>query len=253
MIDVPKLVSPEQAEAIVPGFFKGRGSNAHQLTVGCVTYSPDLPIDWRVLSPFGGVEAAVVIDPKTGQPSFDRPVVWEAPNVNIVVWGRRKEDGMPMIGVIHQPRPHADDPRDPASQETVVFGQTPMGFLEKLLGEKPEDAARREAGEEAGAGSAIIRAYQPSCPWHNPNPTFVRSWSDLYFVEVDLEQIEALKEDHSEPIYKLEYIPLPELLRRLREGEYEGALYRGCTSNSVWLIWLVCHIDIVHPYFLYIP
>ena len=137
MIDVPKLVSPEQAEAIVPGFFKGRGSNAHQLTVGCVTYSPDLPIDWRVLSPFGGVEAAVVIDPKTGQPSFDRPVVWEAPNVNIVVWGRRKEDGMPMIGVIHQPRPHADDPRDPASQETVVFGQTPMGFLEKLLGEKP--------------------------------------------------------------------------------------------------------------------
>ena len=55
--------------------------------------------------------------------------------MNLVVWGRRKEDGMPMIGVINQPRPHADDPRDPNSQESVVFGQTPMGFLEKLLGE----------------------------------------------------------------------------------------------------------------------
>jgi len=241
----PKTVSNSEAEKLRPGFFAGRGSNVNQLTVDGKPVPPE--VDWEVKSPFQTIKPLVVCD-KNGMPQFDRPGVWEAPNVNLVVWGRRKEDGMPMIGVINQPRPYADDPRDPNSQESVVFDQTPMGFLEKLLGETLEETARREAGEEAGANSAILKVYQPLNPWHNPSPSFVCSWSDLYFVEVDLEKIEELKQDKSEPIYKLEYIPLPELLRRIASGEKDGALYRGCTSNSVWLIWLAWHPSFLKNY-----
>lgn len=106
--------------------------------------------EWSVRSPFGSVHTAVVLD-AAGKPVFDRPTYREAPNVNLVVWGRTHA-GEVRIAVIRQPRPHADDPARPGEQNSqIVFGQTPMGFAEKLLGESIEETAARETEEETGA------------------------------------------------------------------------------------------------------
>lgn len=206
----------------------------------------DQPVegDWRVESPFGSVHTAVVVD-KAGQPVFDRPAYREAPNVNIIAWGRT-QNGEVRLAVIRQPRPHADDPEQPNTNghPPVVMGQVPMGFIERLIGESPAAAARRETDEETGA-SAVLSVSQPKYPWHNPNPTFVPTWSDLYFVEVNLRQVEALKSDRNEPIYSAEYVPVAELLRRIREGKDEhNAVYRMCTANSLWMIFFATYPEL---------
>lgn len=199
--------------------------------------------EWEVRSRHGGIKTAVVMHPD-GTPNFDRPIVYEAPATNVVAWGwRRRWLRKPeaCVAVIRQPRPHADDPENQWTDghTPIVFGQLPMGFREKLLGGKFEtaaDGAVREVGEETGA-TAVIRVVTPKCPWHNPNPTFVGSWTDILFVEVDLDKVEKLKADRNEPIYSAEYVPVRELLRRIREGkDDEGAVYRMCTANSLWFI-----------------
>lgn len=197
--------------------------------------------EWEVVSTYGAVQTAVVMD-KNDAPVFDRPAYVEAPNVNIVAWGR-DEAGTVRIGIIRQPRPHADDPEQPDEDyhTPVVFGQIPMGFLEKILGETAEDAAKREAGEETGA-SVVISVTKPEYPWHNPNPTFVRTWSDLAFVEVDLKKIRKHESTRNEPIYSAEYITVPELLRRIRYGKDDaGAVYRMCTANSILMIFFATY------------
>lgn len=199
--------------------------------------------EWEINSRFGDIKTAVVMKPD-GTPGFDKPVVYEAPATNVVAWGRGK-DGV-RVGVIRQPRPHADDPRNQWQNDhaPIVIGQLPMGYLDTLAGgkfETPEEGAVREVGEETGA-TAVISIERPNCPWHNPNPTFVASWTDLLFVEVDLDKVEALKADHNEPIYSAEYISVPELLRRIRQGQDEkGAYYRMATANSLWFIFFACY------------
>ncbi|MEK7612694.1 MAG: NUDIX domain-containing protein [Patescibacteria group bacterium] len=196
---------------------------------------------------FGSIKTAVVMN-ADGTPSFDKPIVYEAPATNIVAWGIGK-DGKARIGVIRQPRPHADDPLNQwkDGHAPVVIGQLPMGYLDKLAGgkfETPEAGAVREVGEETGA-TAVLNVERPKCPWHNPNPTFVGSWTDLLFVKVDLDKVEALKADHSEPIYSAEYIPVPELLRRIREGrDAESAYYRMATANSLWFVFFATHPEL---------
>ncbi len=190
---------------------------------------------WRVSSPFGEVEPVVVCH-TDGTPNFDRPSYAEAPHVNVVPWGVDNA-GVVKIGVIRQPRPHADDPvPGNGNGNEVVVGQTPMGFLERFTGESLEVAAVRETGEETGART-VLNIVQPNYPFHNPNPTFVRTWADLYFVQVDLDRIEVLRPDRHEPIYSAEYITATDLLKRIRDGtDEEGAVYRGCTSLSIWMI-----------------
>lgn len=191
---------------------------------------------WKVVSDFGSIESVVVVD-KDGAPVFDRPVYRESPNVNLVVYGRTGSGNI-KIAVIRQPRPHADQPDKPGvdGHEPVVFGQVAMGFAEKILGEDPEATARRETAEETGA-SVVLSVTKPKVPWHNPNPTFVSTWSDLLFVEVDLNKVEKLRSTRNEPIFSAEFIDPSELISRVAAGEDDaGALYRMCTSNSVWLI-----------------
>jgi len=193
--------------------------------------------DWEIRSPFGSVETAVVVD-QNDVPVFDRPIYREAPNVNLVVWGKTKQ-GEVKLAIVHQPRPHADNPEMADvkfGHLPVVFGQVPMGFLEKILGERVEDAAAREAWEEAGA-RLVISYTRPKYPWHNPNPTFVGTWSDLLFLEVDLEYIDEFKSTRNEPIYNFDYVTPKEVIRRVREGMDEvGSVYRMCTANSILFI-----------------
>ena len=206
--------------------------------------------EWQVCSPFGSIGTAVVLH-DDGTPNFDRPVYREAPHVNCVVWGRGK-DGVARFAVIRQPRPHADNPEKSGNEHgPVVFGQTPMGFLDKIIGkdlvpklECVEQAATREASEETGI-QVVLNIERPQYPWHNPNPTFVATWAELVFVEVDLEKIGKLKFDRNEPIFSAEYITAEDLRRRIAMGKDEGgAVYRGCTSNSVWMIFFSTHPDL---------
>jgi len=207
-------------------------------------------IDWEASSPFGSVGSAIVFDSE-GKPLFDRPYYAEAPNVNCVVWGKDK-NGVAKFAVISQPRPHADDPEKPGdNHKPVVFGQIVMGFLEKLVGqdllekyENTHDGAIRETAEESGA-QVILDIEHPAYPWHNPNPTFVKTWSDLLFIEADLKQIAELKKDRNEPIFKAEYITAEELRQRIADGKDEdGAVYRDCTSLSTWFIFFCCHPEL---------
>ena len=207
--------------------------------------------EWEVGSRHGSIKTAVVVNPD-GSANFDRPIVYEAPATNVVAWGWKKRlfwKDEAHVAVIRQPRPHADDPTNPShdGHAPIVMGQLPMGFREKLLGGKFESAEKgaiREVGEETGA-TAVLRVDKPRCPWHNPNPTFVGSWTDLLFVEVDLAKVERLKADRSEPIYTAEYIPIRELLRRIREGKDDhGAYYRMCTANSLWLIFFATYPEL---------
>lgn len=209
------------------------------LTVNGVALPPETV--WKAESKFGSIENRVVVDPD-GKPVFDRPEYREAPNVNLVAYGWDEKAGKIRIAVIRQPRPHADYPENDEGSPLVVFGQTPMGFIGKIFGEEipqGEDgrtAAGRQAQEETGA-RVILHVTQPRLPYHNPNPTFVPTWSELYFVEVDLAQISKLRSQRSEPIFSAEFIDSAELFARIRDGmDTHGALYRMCTSNSVWMI-----------------
>lgn len=209
--------------------------------------------DWEVRSPYGSTSAAVVIGPD-GKPSFDRANYEESPNINAIVWGMN-ENNAPRFAVIRQPRPHSDLPepenRGKSGHEPVVFGQIVMGFLEKIVGkdiiaqyESVHQGAAREASEEGGV-SAVLDIEYPMCPWHNPNPTFVKTWSDLIFLKVDLSAIQKLKADRNEPIFSAEYITAQELRRRVAAGKDEaGALYRMCTANSAWFIFFCCHPEL---------
>lgn len=204
--------------------------------------------DFRIHSPLGSVESAVVVD-SSGKPVYDRPAYREAPNVNIIAYGYNK-DGKVRMAIICQPRPHADDPEQPGNgHPPVVFGQIPMGFLErKVLGEdstpqqeRGEDGAKRELEEETGT-KVVKRLWRPAYPHMFPNPTFCATWSEVFFAEVDLERIEQLKEDRSEPIFSAEYISVPELLRRIRDGkDAKGAVYRmGISLADLMLFFATC-------------
>ena len=58
-------------------------------------------------------------------------------------------------------------------------------------------------------------------------------------------KIEKLKHDRNEPIFSAEYITVAELRRRIADGKDEvGAVYRGCTSNSVWFIFFCTHPEL---------
>lgn len=203
--------------------------------------------DYRVESRFGSVESAVVIGPD-GKLAFDRPLYREAANVNIVAYGL-DANGKIRIAIIRQPRPHADDPEQPGNEHPpVVFGQIPAGFLERVIGkdsverlETVEVGATRETSEETGA-TAVVRITRPAYPFVFPAPTFCATWSDLLFVEVDLERIEALKPDRTEPIFSAEYLLVPELLRRIREGKDEtGAVYRAGVYLGDLMVFFATH------------
>ena len=238
------LVLPSEAKQANPDFFEGRPQNwVLRIKKEDGAIEEYEGVDWEAVSPFGAVRSAVVTD-NEGKPVFDRPRYEEKPNVNVVAWGRDIKTGQIRLALISQPRPHSDDPINPDNTEQLVFAQIPMGSKDGLFGkdqieayESTKDAAIRETGEETGA-SVICDISQPEFPFHNPNPTFVGTWSDLVFVEVDLDQIEKLKFDRKEPIFKAEYVPLKEVWKEIRAGKTDRGITRMCTSNSALLIYL---------------
>lgn len=192
------------------------------------------PSSHRFDSRFGFAEQRVQLDAE-GKLAFDRVVYGEAPNINAVVWGRR--DGQIYIGRTVQSRPFADhhdgEPADPA----ITFVQPcVMGFnLERVAG---TEAALREASEEAGTGNAVLSIKQMR--FHNPNPTFCATWSELFEIEVDLDKIEEAS-DRSELIYRAEFVPLSQAIDDIARGWEDGVSYRSATANDTLFVWLAKH------------
>lgn len=192
---------------------------------------------------YGWFKSAVAVG-KDGQPIYERPEAGEAKNVNIVAYGRDPKTDELKIAIISQARPHADNVFEPDSKENMVFAQIPMGFLDKVIGkdqlkrfESVEEGAAREVTEETG--STVVKSIVlPNYPQHYPNPTFISTTSNVVFVEVDLEQVDKMKMDRNEPIFRAEYVPLEEVLEDIRLGKTERGYARMATSNSALLIFL---------------
>ncbi len=238
--EMSNTIRPSEAKKRQKDFFKERAkeNSAWTLRVESQGQTQEfIGVNWQASSRFGKVENRVVVD-SDGRPLFDRPAYWEAPNVNIVAWGRDQKEEV-RIAILQEERPHADHPEASESTTPLTFSQVPMGFLEKLIGkdqmETGQEGAAREVEEETG--SAIRSWSRPNYPRHNPSPSFVSSWSEIYFVEVDLEKIERLKQDKTEAIFKAEYVSIPSLLAKIKEGQSkDGAVFRAATSLSVLMI-----------------
>jgi hypothetical protein len=237
------LILPSEAQGRDPKFFAERPSDVNwTLRVrhldGHVVEMPH-GTDWEVTSRFGAVRSAVITHPD-GSPAFDRPRYDEAPNVNIVAYGK-DHHGKIHVAMISQARPHADNVFEPDSTEDMRFAQIPMGFLDKVVGkdqlESVASGATRETAEETGAVAVKSIAY-PEYPQHYPNPTMIGTTSNLAFVEVDLNKIGELKVDRDEGIFQADYIPLDQLLRDIKAGRNEHGYTRMATTNSALLIFL---------------
>ena len=220
----------EEAERRVPGFFAARGENSWQVDV-----------DNRLISSRFGVAEVRVQTKPDGTPDFDRVVYGEAPNINAVVYGFGP-NRVCKVAVVNQARPFADLPTGEPAEVPIVFGQPcVMGFRHNLGGlnlskafEAAYQSAAREAAEEAGVKGVLHIA---QLGYHNPNPTFVSTWSELFEIEVNLDTLTG-ETDRAELIYKAEYLPLKEVLRRIAQGEHNGVNYRSATANNALFVWL---------------
>lgn len=248
-------ISVTEAKKRNPNFFKDRPDDVNwTLTVIDNDGKEHVFIgaDWEAKSRFGSVKNVVVVD-QDGMPAFDRPQDCEAPNVNMIVWGRER-NGEVKVAYLTEARPHANDPEDPDSTETLVFGQIPMGFVDRLFSdvdiakyETMLKGAVREAGEETGA-SLIVNQTFPRYPHLFPSPSFTGTASRLYFLEVDLSVVkERLELGADEQILKSEFITVPELLARIRAGveEVDGqrVIHRYGNSLALFMIFFAYHPD----------
>lgn len=238
------LVAPSSVENAT---FWGDAQRRWRLTVHTPEGPKEFPpeTDWEAVSPkFGAVRSAVVLNPD-GTPAFDRPVYREEANVNCIAWGV-DDLGRVRVGIVRQGRQHSSHPGQVGStHDPVVFANVPMGFLKGVSGtgthlENIKIGAVREVLEEVGGG-AVLSLARPNMGRHNATPTYSEEWSDLVFVEVDLDQVTA-PTDKDELIYSAEYILLSQLRNNIFDGvDHTGALYRAGNSNSTileFIAWL---------------
>lgn len=242
------LISPSEALRRNPDFFKDRKPQEANWILRVKHLdgrTEEMPpgTDWEAISKWGAVRTAVVTKPD-GTPDFDRPRYDESPGVVVVAWGRDGKTGKIKVAMISQARPHADNSFDKSSVENMVFEQTPMGFLDKMVGEDQlekfeslEDGAKREAGEEAGVIAIKDISYPEYSEQYN-SPSFIGTSNSLAFVEVDLDKVDVLKIDRKEQIYQAEYIYLDRLIDNIKKGKTEMGYARLGTSNSAILIFL---------------
>ncbi|MEK7605314.1 MAG: hypothetical protein AAB478_02190 [Patescibacteria group bacterium] len=226
-------VTPQEASRRTFNFFKDRGVNSWHLDRS----------NKRFFSRFGFAEVRVQTK-ADGTPDFDRVVVGEAPNINAVCWYRK--GGIIYIAVVIQARPLADKPDGTPADPPIIFAQPcVMGFKEKILGtnlaaafESDDDAVRREALQEAGARGIKNITF---LGYHNPNPTFCATWSEVWDVEVDPKMISD-QLDATELIFRAEYIPALLVLARIGTDVHDGVSYRAATPNDAFTIWLARHM-----------
>ncbi len=170
--------------------------------------------DWMCKSDRYGTVASAVVADDVGNPLFDRPVYAEAAHIITVPWC--EVDARILIGLILEDRPHGAN----------LYWGVPRGF--QKFGETPETAARREAGEEAGA--AVVLGTR-TLGRINPNPTFVSTTGPVIALKVDRDRLEDIRPGRNEKIYKVCFFSIEELFRHLANGEpYDGGVFEDGVS-----------------------
>ncbi|MEM7025942.1 MAG: NUDIX domain-containing protein [Pseudomonadota bacterium] len=179
---------------------------------------------------FGSIEHGAVVD-ELGAALFDRPRMVEGPHVITVAWGIDVH-GSVRIGLVKEGHDQAA-PADGVA--TMAFWGPPRGFRE--AGETPEQAARREIGEETGAEIALDTV---SIGQVITNETCTGSWSPLVAVKVDLERIAVIHPDRDEKIFRAQFFSLDEIDAMIAAGEHDGAL-----TSSLILVGVVKKFEVL--------
>jgi len=197
------------------------------------------------VSKFGFAERRVQLD-RDGMPAFDRVVGGERPNINAVAYYVNR--GVWYVGVVFQERPFADVSYGVPADPPIRFAQPIMGFRDRIVGkaagevfESAEEGASREALTEAGVND-ILSIKSMGQHWGNPTGPLVTP-SDLLEIEVDPRSLNTNTDqlDREELIYKCEYIPVKELIRRIGLGQHDGVNYRGSVPMNTFFVFLARH------------
>lgn len=181
------------------------------------------PHSWACSSPYGEVAYAIVVD-DDNVPLYDRPVYREAPHVVTVPF--YEEAGQTFVGLVLEARAHGGGD----------FWGVPRGFLKS--GETPEQAALREAGQEAGVEvvlSAVLGGFI------NPNPTFVATKGPVVFLKVDRERLGQVRPGRGERIYRAKFFTTAQLYDMIVAGEYEGGQMSDGVSLAAIMMFLAYH------------
>lgn len=163
---------------------------------------------------FGFIEHAVICKPD-GTAIFDRYVTKEGSHVITLPFGQDPSTGEWKIGLVMEAR----DTAAPADGVTSLsFWGPARGFRDE--NETAEAAARREAGQEAGA-SVILSAV--ALGDFITNETTTTSWSPFVALNVDLSRLQAIAPEQGEKIYKSKFFTLQEVEEMILHGTHEGA------------------------------
>jgi 8-oxo-dGTP pyrophosphatase MutT (NUDIX family) len=176
---------------------------------------------------FGRIEHAVVCKPD-GTAIFDRLVTVEGGHVITVTFGLDSRDYGYKLGLVKEARDTAA-PTDGAT--SLSFWGPPRGFRDE--GETAEEAARREAGEEAGT-DAVIKVW--SLGDFITNETTTASWSPFIAQEVDLDKLREIAPDRGEKIFKAQFFFPEEVEEMIKKGTYDGASTRSMVLITTFLL-----------------
>lgn len=162
----------------------------------------------------GYIEHAAICD-SLGRVIFDRAIVHEGPHVITVTWGLSLKN-QPVIALVKEAR----DTAAPADGKTSLsFWGPPRGFRKE--GETPEEAARREAGEEAGVDVVLESRFLGE---FITNETCTGTFSPIVALKVDLDRLVALRLSRGEKIYKAMWFTIEQIEEMIIAGSYDGAL-----------------------------
>ena len=86
---------------------------------------------------------------------------------------------------------------------------------------------------------------QPACPFLNQDPTIFEISPQVFFVEVDLNQVSAPQQDLGERILQVNWLTIPELWADIRQGKLEdGSIVRAGNSLAALLVFLAHHKEL---------
>lgn len=177
---------------------------------------------------FGRIEHAVVCKPD-GTAIFDRPITVEGPHVITVTFGFDESSFDWRIGLVKEVR---DTAAPPDGTTSVSFWGPPRGFLEES--ESVEAAARREAGEEAGA--AVFLEAWPLGEFIT-NEATTGSWSPFVALKVDLARLKEIAPERGEKIYKSQFFLVEEVEEMIKEGSFESASTRSMVLITTLMLY----------------
>ena len=202
----------------------------------------------RIHSKFGSFDHVIVTDDK-GAELYNRVRLVQRAHVSVLPWFTETLPcGLTVIKVVlvKEVRPMAHDfatnePRDTA----LVFWGVAGGFLESK--ETPEQAAKREGGEEAGA--VLLPGKLPlKIADLNPDPSVLSTAASVISLHVDGSKVQGASPDPKENIMGARAFELYDLYRRIAQGWFDGASFADGCAMAVLSYFQAAYLDMVVPY-----